>query len=87
MMENLKQGLSPKEVKTIQMALAMMIEDLEAGSKNVSIPWTPQSRKDFADMILNAKLAKAKIDLTVGRECIIEPYREGDEKDFITKQS
>lgn len=35
-MENLKQGLSPKEVKTIQMALAMMIEDLEATSKDGS---------------------------------------------------
>lgn len=86
-MENLKQGLSPKEVKTIQMALAMMIEDLEAGSKNVSIPWTPQSRKDFADMILNSKSAKAKIDLAAGHECIIEPYQEGDETDFLTKKS
>lgn len=86
-MRNLKQGLSPKEVLTIQMALAMMIEDVEASSKDVRIPFTPQTRKEIADMLLNAKAAKAKIDLAVGNECIIQPYQEGDEKEFITKQS
>ena len=86
-MQNFKQGLSPKEVLTIQMALAMMIEDVEASSKDVTYPFTPQTRKEMADMLLNAKAAKAKIDLAVGNECIIQPYQEGDEKEFITKES
>jgi hypothetical protein len=86
-MENLKQGLSPKEVKTIQMALAMMIEDLEATSKDISYPFTPQARKELKDMLLNSKSAKAKIDLASGHECVIQPYVEGDEKEFLTKES
>lgn len=86
-MENLKQGLSPKEVKTIQMALSIMIEDLDGGLKNPTFPLTPEARKDMKDMLLHCKSAKAKIDLAVGHECIVEPYQEGDEKDFITKQS
>lgn len=86
-MENLKQGLSPKEVKTIQMALSIMIEDLESGLKNPTFPFTPDARKDMRDMLLHSKSAKAKIDLTVGHECTVEPYKAGDEKDFITKQS
>lgn len=86
-MENLKQGLSPKEVKVLQMALSVFIEDMDGGLKNPTFPFTPQARSEMKDMLLNAKSAKAKIDLAAGHECTVEPYQDGDEKDFITKES
>lgn len=85
-MEN-KQALTKAEVTTIQMALAAMIEDVELASKNPSIPFTPKSRIDMKDILLNAKAAKAKIDSIVGKEVTLAPYIAGDEKEFLTKES
>ena len=82
-----RQGLTPKEVLAIQMALSMMIEDVEESSKNPAMPWTPQTRQEMKDILLNAKSAAAKIAVTIGKECFIAPYVEGDEDEFITKQS
>lgn len=80
-------ALTPKEVKITQMALQTFMEDNEAISKDQSIPLTPQARADMEDMYINAKSAYEKIAKASGYAVKLDPYNEGDEKDFLTKQS
>lgn len=80
-------ALSPDEVAVIQMSLVGMIEDIEEGSKNQNFPFTPKARKDMRDILKTAKSALAKIILASGKAVRLDPYKEGDEKDFLTKQS
>jgi hypothetical protein len=40
-----KNNLTPDEVAIIQMALSGMIEDLEAVSKDATLPFTPQAER------------------------------------------
>jgi len=79
--------LKPNEAKFISMAVVAMIDELQSTSKNQNINWNPESRKDFKDMLaagnsLRIKLQKLGFDV---RD--LPPYFEGDEKDFLTKQS
>ena len=80
-------ALTPDEVAVVQMALGGMIEDLEAARMNPNYPFTPQSRRDMNDILSNSKSALAKIALASGKLLKLDPYQEGDEKDFLTKQS
>lgn len=79
--------LNPKEVAVIQMALGVQIEDMEAAIKDQSLPFLPEVRKDMRDILLNSKLALAKIELASGHNLKLDPYKEGDELEFLTKQS
>ncbi len=79
--------LSPKEVAITQMALSGLIEDLEAVSTNPSYPFTPDARKDQKDMLTAARSAMKKLADTSGMEVKLDPYKEGDEDEFLTKQS
>jgi hypothetical protein len=79
--------LSPKEVKIIQMALTVLIEDLHATSQNQTIPFTPEARMITKEMLDTAKSALAKIALASGHLVQIDPYQTGDENEFLTKQS
>ena len=79
--------LSPKEVAVIQMALDVQIEDLVATSKDVSFPFTPEARRDIKDILSNSRSALAKIRLVSGHTLKLDPYKEGDELEFLTKPS
>ncbi len=79
--------LKPDEGKFLSMAVVRMIEDLQDTSKNERFNWTPEARKDLKDMLaagnsLKIKLLKLGFDM---RE--LPPYEEGDEDEFLTKQS
>lgn len=80
---------SPAEVKIIILGLQTTIEDLEAVSKDIRHPFTPESRKDMKDMLAAGYSAKKKLEDVVnkGVAFVLEEYKEGDEKDFLTKQS
>lgn len=80
-------ALTPDEVATVQMALGGMIEDLEAAKSNPSYPFTPESRKDINAILTNSKTALAKIAIASGKLLKLDPYQEGDENEFLTKQS
>ena len=80
-------ALSTKEVAVIQMALGAIIQDTEEISKDPEIPFTPDARKDMSDILENAKSALSKIVLASGSEVKLDPYVEGDENDFLTKES
>lgn len=77
--------LTSTEVMVIQMALQVMIEDNEAVMKDVKFPFTPQARKEMKEMLECAKSARAKIVSISGKDVQLDPYTEGDEKDFLTK--
>lgn len=79
--------LKPDEAKFISMAVLSMIETLEETSKDQHTNWNPETRKQLKEMTtagvsLKIKLQKLGFDM---RE--LPPYLEGDEKDFLTKQS
>jgi hypothetical protein len=80
-------ALTPDEVAVVQMALGAMIEDVDSGLKNQNFPFTPETRKDMKDILRHSQSALAKIAVASGKLLKLDPYVEGDEKDFITKQS
>lgn len=79
--------LTPDEVVVMQMALSGLIEDLEATSGNPSLPFTPEARKYQKEMLAAAKSALAKVAAVSGKLIKLDPYNEGDETEFLTKES
>lgn len=84
-----KEIFSPAEVKILIMGLVTVIEDIEAVNNDPKYPFTPESRKDMKDMLECAKSARKKLEDVVNKGVAfnLAPYEEGDEKDFLTKQS
>ena len=82
-----KQEFTLQEITVMQMALITMTEDLTSVSKNVNYPLNPQARKDLNDMLTALKSAKGKIDIAAGMNFVLPPYKEGDEKELLTKES
>lgn len=80
-------ALSPKEVKVIHMALETFIEDNTAMRTDQSIPFNPEARTMMKDMFETASSALKKIQKASGYAVKLDPYNEGDEKEFLTKQS
>ena len=79
--------LKPNEAKFISMAVLRMLDELQDVSKNQLINWNPEARKDLKDMIesgndLKVKMKKIGFDM---RD--LPPYLEGDENEFLTKES
>ena len=79
--------LTPDEVVIIQMSLSGLIEDLEAVSGNQNYPFTPYARKQHREMLASAKSALAKVAAVSGKLVQLDPYQEGDENEFLTKES
>lgn len=82
-----KHLLTPKEVSIIQLALQTLIEDHEAVSKDVTLPFTPEARSIQRDILTTARSALSKIVTASGQRVQLDPYREGDENEFLTKES
>lgn len=79
--------LKPDEAKFLSMAVLAMLEDIEASATNVNLPWTPEVRKDFKDMIaagkgLKIKMAKLGFDMRP-----LPPFIEGEQRNYFTKPS
>lgn len=80
-------ALTPDEVAIIQLALQQLVEDNEAVSQNQNYPLTPEARMLMKDMLRVGKSALAKITLTSGHAVRMDAYNEGDETEFLTKES
>lgn len=79
--------LKPDEGRFLLMAAGRVLEELVASANDETIPWNPETRKQFKEMIaagqsLKTKLSKLGFDIED-----VPPYNEGDEKDFLTKES
>jgi hypothetical protein len=86
-MSNPKQQITPKEIKATIIALTGIIEDLESSLKNTDFNFNPAARKDMKDLLATSKSALEKFRNTSGFTATLEPYKEGDENEFLTKQS
>ena len=80
---------TPNELKSIILGLVTYIEDLEAVANDPKLPFTPESRKDMRDMLDSGRSAKRKLEDVVNKGIAfrLDDYQEGDEKDFLTKES
>lgn len=80
---------SPNEVMAIGLGLTRIIEDMNAMKQgnNVNLPWTPEARKIQKDMLAACQSAAAKLEKFAGYKCELPPYVDGDEDEFLTKQS
>lgn len=80
---------NPEEVSAIGLGLSRIIEDMNAmkqgGYENT--PWTPEARKIQRDIMKACQSAAAKLEKFANYKCELPPYNEGDEDEFLTKQS
>lgn len=81
--------LSPKETTACLLALAGMIEDLQAVSSDPKLPFDAKARAEMKDMLTTAKSAKLKLEAVAnkGQAFKLAEYKKGDENEFFTKQS
>lgn len=83
----IKNLLVPEEVMAIGLGLSRLIEDMETVNKDGNIPWTPEAILIQGQILSNARSAAKKIEQMTGFVCKLDPYKEGDENEFLTKQS
>lgn len=79
--------LKPDEAKFLSMAVVSVLEQLQETSKNQLINWNPETRKDLKDMVAagtSLKIKLGKLGFDMGE---LPPYLDGDENEFLTKQS
>ena len=69
------------------MALETFIEDNTAMRTDQTIPFNPEARKMMMDMFETASSALKKIQDASGYAVMLDEYKDGDEKEFLTKQS
>lgn len=79
--------LTHDEAKIIVMALTNQIEELTKTSKNQAMPWTPESRAIFKEMLDAAHSARDKITSLTGLDSTLPDYEEGDDLKFLTRPS
>lgn len=79
--------VTPDEIAVIQMGLQTVIEDIDAGLKNPMFPFTPETRKEMKDMLACCRSALLKVQAVSGRTLQMDPYKPGDETEFLTKES
>lgn len=79
--------IKPDETKFLSMSVVSMIEQLEASAKDERLNWNVQSRKDLRDMIDAGKRLKIKMERIGIAMPPIPPYIDGEEKDYLTKES
>lgn len=79
--------LKPEEGKFVALATIDLVERLTNISRNDKINWNPAARKQLKEMIeagtkLKEKLKKLGFDMSE-----LPPFMEGDQDEFLTKES
>lgn len=79
--------LKPAEGKFLALATMALLTDMEEGNQHPQFNWTPEARRDFREIIeagksLRIKLAKLGFNMTN-----LPPFKEGDQDEFLTKES
>lgn len=75
------------EGKFLAMAVLAMLEDLSDSSKDEKINWNPSARKTIKEMIAAGQSLKSKLQNLGIDMAPLPPYLDGDEKEFLTKES
>jgi hypothetical protein len=79
--------LKPEEALFLSMAVVSMIEQLTNTSKNQGINWNPEARGYLRDMLAAAATLKIKMEKLGMPMNDLPPFMEGDENEFLTKES
>lgn len=79
--------LKSDEGKFLSMSVVAIIEQLTETSKNEKINWNPESRKDIKEMLAAGKTLRIKLEKLGFYMNDLPPYIDGEEEDFLTKQS
>lgn len=79
--------LKPDEMKFLALAVLSKLEDLDKSQRNPKLNWNPETRKLLKVMVdagtaLKVKMQKLGCDM---RD--IPEFEEGDEDEFLTKES
>lgn len=62
----------------------MIIKDIESTKLK---PWSPDARSTIKDIETATKSARSKIEKFGNIKCELPPFYEGDENEFLTKES
>ena len=79
--------LNPNEARTVQLGLARILEDTTVNANNLKIPWNPEARQAMKEIREAAGSAAKKIEKYTGIAATLPEYNEGDEYEFLTKES
>lgn len=85
--DNKQLYLKPDEAKFLSMAVVSRIEELHNTSQNQIINWNPEARKLLKEMIEAGKSLKIKMEKIGIDMRPLPPFEEGNQDEFITKQS
>lgn len=69
------------------MAVVAMVEQLRETSQHQLINWNPETRKDLKDMLTAGNSLKIKLQKIGFNMSDLPPYLDGDETEFLTKES
>lgn len=76
-----KRFLTPDEIAVMQMALQCLIEDTEDGMKDKR--FSNEAYLSLREILGNAKSALGKIQVMSGQAFKMDPYKPGDEDEFL----
>lgn len=78
--------LTMQEYQAVQLGLGRVIEDMKNTGTEL-YPWTPEARRVRKEIMTAANTAAAKIEKITGVKAELPSYEDGDEDEFLTKQS
>jgi hypothetical protein len=79
--------LKPNEGKVLALALLGFIDLIKETSTDPLINWTPEARKDHREILEAAESLRIKLRKLGFKMDDLEPYKPGDEIEFLTKES
>jgi hypothetical protein len=72
------------ELKAVQMGLGLIMDDFKSTE---IVPWNVDSRSTMKEILTAVRSAAAKIEKVTGVSSQMPPYIDGEEKDYLTKES
>jgi hypothetical protein len=79
--------LKPNESKFLSVAVSALLDELGGASKNVLMNWNPETRKDIKDLLEAGNSLKVKLNKLGFDVSDLPPFVEGEEDNFLTKES
>lgn len=86
-MEGKQLFLKPNEAKFIALSVVSLLDQLKESARNPEIPFNPEARKDLKQMIEAGTSLQIKLKKLGFNVDDLPPYMDGDETEFLTKES
>lgn len=78
--------LKPDEGKFLVMAVMESLEAIQRGSQDERLNWNPKARRQYKEMLAAGNSLKIKLQ-KLGFPTNLPPFMEGDQDQFLTKES